>query len=166
MGVHRRMRRAVFLDRDGVLLDHSGSVFPGAKAALDKLKDTFALILVTNQPDIATGKIKREIVDRINSSLSLVLPLDAIQVCPHVDGDACACRKPKPGMILSAAKHHDIDLSHSFMVGDRWRDISAGHSAGCTTILIGTGYGEPMPIKPDKRAADLETAVSIILESA
>lgn len=166
MGVHRRMRRAVFLDRDGVLLDHSGSVFPGVKTALDKLKDSFALILVTNQPDIATGKIKREIVDRINSSLALVLPLDAVQVCPHVDGDGCSCRKPKSGMILSAARHHDIELSRSFMVGDRWRDISAGQAAGCTTILIGTGYGEPFPIKPVHRAADLETAVSIILESA
>ena len=160
------MRRAVFLDRDGVLLDHSGSVFPGAKAALERLKETFALIVVTNQPDIATGKIKREIVDRVNSSLQRILPLESIKMCPHVDADECSCRKPKPGMILTAAKNHDIDLPRSFMIGDRWRDISAGAAAGCVTILIGTAYGEPLPVKPNHRAADLDTAATIILESA
>ena len=160
------MRRAVFLDRDGVLLDHNGSVIPGAKAALDRLKDTFALIVVTNQPDVATGKIKREILDRINSAMQRVLPVESVKVCPHVDADECDCRKPKPGMLISAAKHHDLDLPRSFMIGDRWRDISAGHAAGCATILIGTAYGEPMRDKPDHRAADLDTAVTIILESA
>ena len=133
---------------------------------MDRLKESFALIVVTNQPDIATGKIKREIVDRVNASLQRVLPLESIQMCPHVDADECKCRKPKPGMILSAAKHYDIDLPRSFMVGDRWRDISAGHAAGCVTILIGTAYGEPLPVKPMHRAADLDTAATIILESA
>ena len=160
------MRRAVFLDRDGVLLDHNGSVFPGAKAALDRLKDTFALIVVTNQPDVATGKIKREILDRINAAMQRVLPVERVVVCPHVDADNCSCRKPKPGMLISAAKSHDLDLPRSFMIGDRWRDISAGHAAGCTTLLIGTAYGEPMRDQPDHRAADLDTAVTIILESA
>ena len=160
------MRRAVFLDRDGVLLDHNGSVVPGAKAALDRLKDTFALIVVTNQPDVANGKIKREILDRINSAMQRVLPVESVEVCPHVDAADCSCRKPKPGMLISAAKQHELDLPRSFMVGDRWRDISAGHAAGCTTLLIGTGYGEPFKDKPDHRAADLDTAVTIILESA
>ena len=160
------MRRAVFLDRDGVLLDHNGSVVPGAKAALDRLKDTFALVVVTNQPDVVTGKIKREIVDRINAAMQRVLPVERVVVCPHVDGDNCSCRKPKPGMLLSAAKSHELDLPRSFMIGDRWRDISAGHAAGCTTVLIGTAYGEPLRDQPDHRAADLDTAVTIILESA
>ena len=161
------MRRAVFLDRDGVLLDHNGSVFPGTKAALDRLKaEGFLLIVVTNQPDIATGKMNRDALDRVHKNLNLILPLDAILVCPHVDGDKCSCRKPKPGMILQAAKAHNIDLGHSYIVGDRWRDIGAGKEAGVQTILIGTGYGELFPVKPDFRVADLDTAVSLILENA
>lgn len=161
------MRRAVFLDRDGVLLDHNGSVFPGTKSALDRLRvEGFLLIVVTNQPDIATGKMNRDALDRVHKNLSLILPLDAILVCPHVDGDKCSCRKPKPGMILQAAADHDVDLSHSTIIGDRWRDIGAGEAAGVKTILIGTGYGELFPVRPDYRAADLDTAVTHILESA
>lgn len=161
------MRRAVFLDRDGVLLDHKGSVFPGTKAALDRLKDAgFLLVMVTNQPDIATGAMDKNVLDRVNIGLGKILPLDGIRVCPHIDDDKCPCRKPKAGMLRSAGKEKEIDLSRSFMVGDRWRDISAGHEAGCVTVLIGTGYGEPFPIKPDHRVADLDTAATLILESA
>lgn len=161
------MRRAVFLDRDGVLLDHNGSVFPGAKAALDRLRNEgFALVMVTNQPDISTGKMTKVTLDRVNAALVQVLPLDGIKVCPHADKDKCRCRKPQPGMITEAAQEYDLDLARSFMVGDRWRDVGAGHAAGCVTILIGTGYGEPFPVKPDHRAADLATAADIILESA
>ncbi len=161
------MRRAVFLDRDGVLLDHNGSIFPGVKTALDRLKLAgFALIVVTNQPDVSTGKIKREILDRINGNLDLILGFDGIEVCPHTDADKCTCRKPKAGMLLRAAKKHDVDLQRSFIVGDRWRDISAGDAAGVSTILVGTGYGEPFPAKPQHRVADLDHAATLILESA
>jgi D-glycero-D-manno-heptose 1,7-bisphosphate phosphatase len=161
------MKRAVFLDRDGVILDHSGSVFPGVKKQLDRLKDAgFFLGLATNQPDIATHKIKREIVDRVNTALQRVVPLDAIAVCPHIDADKCPCRKPKDGMLRGLAHKHGLDLPRSFMVGDRWRDITAGVTAGCTTLLIGTGYGEPFPNQPTHRAADLEIAVDIIVGTA
>lgn len=155
--------KVVFLDRDGVLLDHGGSIFPGTRAALLRLKaEGYLLPVVTNQPDIAAGLMDLHVADRVNSGLSRALPLDGIYMCHHIDGDNCKCRKPKPGLLLTAAQL-GIDLPLSFMVGDRWRDISAGNAAGCQTILIGTGYGEPFPIKPDHRAADLSHAVDIIL---
>lgn len=161
------MRRAVFLDRDGVLIDHNGSVFSGAVKQLRRLKDAgFFLGMVTNQPDIATGKITRQAVDRVNANLACVLPLDAMSVCPHVDADKCDCRKPKAGMVKAMAKVHDLDISRSFLIGDRWRDISAAYYAGCPGILIGTGYAEPFPHKPDFRAGDLEVAADFILETA
>lgn len=161
------MKRAVFVDRDGVLLDHGGCVISGVKKQLDRLKrEGFELIMVTNQPDIATGKVKKDAVNRVNANLAKVLPIDEIYMCPHVEKDGCLCQKPKPGMLLEAAQRHEIDLTRSFMVGDRWRDIGAGASAGCVTILMGTGYGEPMKDKPDHRVADMETAVDLILESA
>ena len=159
------MKRAVFLDRDGVILDHGGSIFPGVRAALERLKaEGFFLAIVTNQPDIATGKIKREIVDRINMALMLVLPIDWLKMCPHVDSDKCECRKPMPGMLLEIAQENQIDMPASYIIGDRWRDISAGAAAGCRTILLGTGYGEPLRDKPLYRAADLSHASDIVLE--
>lgn len=158
------MRRVVFLDRDGILLDHGGTVIAGVKATLDSLKAAgFDLICVTNQPDIAKGTQRRDVTDRVHHALRRVLPLSDIIVCPHDDSADCKCRKPKPGMLLSVK---DVDYARSYMVGDRWRDVSAGDAAGCTTILVGTGYGELFPVQPDKRAADLETAAQIILESA
>lgn len=161
------MRRAVFLDRDGVLLDHNGSVFPGVRVALDRLKDAgFLLVVVTNQPDIAAGTMDKNVLHRVHVNLSAILPLDDIKICPHDDAAKCACRKPNPGMLLSAAKEHDIDISRSYIIGDRWRDISAGTNAGCQTVLVGTGYGEPFPTKPQHRVADLDAAATLILESA
>jgi len=161
------MRRAVFLDRDGVLLDHMGSIFPGVRSALEVLKNEgFLLIVVTNQPDVATGKMDKEVLRRVNNGLNMVLPLDDIIVCVHDDAAKCKCRKPKPGMLIDAAKKYDIDLPASWIIGDRWRDIGAGFAAGCRTILVGTGYGEPFPAKPDYRVADLRAATDVILERA
>ena len=168
-----RLRRVVFLDRDGILLDlgHEGSgkgtggmVVPGAKAVLDSLKAAgFDLICVTNQPDIAKGTLRRDVTDRVHHALRRVLPLSNIIMCPHDKDADCKCRKPKPGMLLSVK---DVDYARSYMVGDRWSDVAAGEAAGCTTILVGTGYGELFPTTPQWRAADLATAAQIILESA
>src|SRR5262249_964964 len=83
----------------------------------------FRLIIVTNQPDIARGKISRESVERINAHLLSELPIDDVEVCPHDDGDGCDCRKPLPGRLLRAAQRHKRELGNYFMVGDRWRDI-------------------------------------------
>ena len=150
-------RRAVFLDRDGVInqaIVRDGKPYPpsrvdelkivvGAAEALRDLKQAgFLLIVVTNQPDIARGTQSPNAVDAIHLALREALPLDDFFVCPHDDADHCDCRKPLPGLLLRAAEKYDIDMPHSFMVGDRWRDVDAGASAGCATVWIDYGYRE------------------------
>jgi D-glycero-D-manno-heptose 1,7-bisphosphate phosphatase len=172
------MDRAVFLDRDGVLnrsAIRNGqpvaptsledfALLPGVTEAIARLHQAdFRLIVVTNQPDIATGKISREVLDLIHQRLRSWLPVDAIKVCPHVDKDQCACRKPKPGMLLEAAREWPIDLNRSFMVGDRWRDVSAGKAAGCKTIFIDYSYRETQVDQPDFVVTSLLEASDIIL---
>ncbi len=172
-------RPAVFLDRDGVLIATrilggrpraatslaDCRVLPGVKEALGSLRQAgLPMIVVTNQPDVATGAISRQTADEIHEFLSRELPLDDILVCWHVDADQCACRKPKPGMLVGAAQTRGLDLTRSFMVGDRWRDIGAGRAAGCSTILIGDGYGEKFSVEPDYKAADIGQAVRFVLK--
>lgn len=172
------MKRAVFLDRDGVLNKayvRNGKpyspdtvaemiIVPDAGEALERLRQQgFRLIVATNQPDIARGRLTRAEVDAMNGYLGSQLPLDAIEVCPHDDADHCDCRKPKPALLLQAAQREGIDLAQSFMVGDRYRDIEAGHSAGCRTILIGDGYGETFKVQPDATFNTLTEAADWIL---
>jgi D-glycero-D-manno-heptose 1,7-bisphosphate phosphatase len=175
------VRRAVFLDRDGVL-NHSPlangkpvsprglddlEILPGVKEACERLlAGGFMLIVVTNQPEIARGTLKRETVDAINERLRQELPLDEIVICPHDDADNCACRKPKPGMPLDAARRHDLDIASSYLVGDRWRDIGAGRAAGVTTVFVDRGYDEPRPEDPDAIVSDLAEAAVWILADA
>lgn len=157
------MVRAVFLDRDGVLnraLVRDGKpyapatirgleILDGVPAALEKLKALgFLLIVVSNQPEVARGSMARQAVEEIHHALRAALPLDDVLVCYHDDRDACQCRKPQPGLLLEAARRHDIDLPASFLVGDRWRDIDAGHNAGCRTVFIDHGYRERAPARP------------------
>jgi D-glycero-D-manno-heptose 1,7-bisphosphate phosphatase len=158
---------AVFLDRDGTINEHVGLVsrpeelqlMAGVASALKILKDAGAvLLLITNQPVVA-----REIVDEaglvgIHDRLQELLAaegaeLDGIYYCPHHPEThhpeaadpryrrECECRKPKPGMILAAAKEFDINLGASFFVGDSTRDIAAATAAGCTPVLVRTGFG-------------------------
>jgi D-glycero-D-manno-heptose 1,7-bisphosphate phosphatase len=173
------MNRAVFLDRDGVLvraLVRDGKAYapvtpaememdPDAPAALARLKAAgFLLVMVTNQPDVGRGITRREDVEQMHATLCAALPLDACVVCYHDDDAGCACRKPKPGMLHAAAAAHEIDLSQSFMVGDRWRDVDAGAAAGCRTVWIDRGYNERAPDHPpDARVATLAAAVDWIL---
>jgi D-glycero-D-manno-heptose 1,7-bisphosphate phosphatase len=150
-------RRAVFLDRDGVLnraIVRNGlpyppkdltelEILPQVSEALQVLKSAgFDLIVITNQPDVARGTTKREVVNAINNRLRAELPLDEVVACFHDDGDNCDCRKPKPGMLLRMEKERGIELSRSFLVGDRWRDIEAGIAAGCRTIFLDYAYAE------------------------
>ena len=172
------MHRAVFLDRDGVisrsiirdgkpyapLSTEELELLPEVPQALQLLRDAgFKLVVVTNQPDVARGALSREKVDQMNRRLFANLPIDSVKVCAHTDQDGCDCRKPKPGMLLAAARELAIDLGHSFMVGDRWRDIGAGQAAGCRTILIETGIQEAEYRKPDWIVASLREASLLIL---
>ena len=172
-------RRAVFLDRDGVINravvrdgkpyppDSVGEleILPGVPQALAALRAAgFLNVVVTNQPDVATGKAKREDVEAIHAHLLKNLPIDAVKACYHTDKEGCACRKPKPGMLLEAAAEHGIDLGSSYVVGDRWRDVAAGQAAGCrTAYFIDYGYREQQPVQPFVAAESLAAAARCIL---
>lgn len=139
-------------------------IFPDAAGALADLRELgFLLIVVSNQPDVARGSQERSVVEAINSELKTVLQVDDFFVCYHDDRDACDCRKPLPGLILQAAEKYSISLPDSFLVGDRWRDIGAGLRAGCTTVLIESGYDEGRPVEePHARVQSLREAVDWI----
>lgn len=172
--------RAVFLDRDGVLnrafvVDGVPrppaslvqlEILPGVAKSLALLRNAgFRLIVVTNQPDIARGRQTLEDVNRLNEALRDQLDFDDIYMCPHDDRDGCDCRKPRPGMLLRAATAHGIDLRNSVMVGDRDRDIEAGRAAGCRTVFVDHGYGNPPQAPADLNVASLFEAVGWILGS-
>jgi len=171
-------RKAVFLDRDGVLnraIVRNGKPYPpssleelemlpGIRDACAELRDAgFLLIMVTNQPDVSRGLQRQEVVDAINRSVSDLLRLDDIKVCYHDDDDGCQCRKPGPGLLLEAARDWSIDLERSFMVGDRWKDIEAGRQAGCQTVLVQSYYAEKSPETVDREVVSLTAAVEWIL---
>jgi len=173
------MRPAVFLDRDGVLVRarvvnskpfppasaEEMEIEPGAREALRRLAERgFTLVVVTNQPDVARGGLPAEALQEMHHRLMDELPLEAIWTCPHDDADACACRKPKPGLILEAAQALGIDPACSFLIGDRWRDVEAAHAAGCTAIWLDRGYDERSPgVEPVARVRSLDEAVDWIL---
>jgi D-glycero-D-manno-heptose 1,7-bisphosphate phosphatase len=171
-------RRAVFLDRDGVLNEPvvvdgrahppdsvAGLVLtPRVEEACAELKRAgFLLVVVTNQPDIARGTRDRRSVDAINEELRRRLPLDDVRVCPHDDDDGCACRKPLPGLIVEAAARWGVSLGASVMVGDRWRDVEAGRGAGCRTVLIAREYDERPATGADLVVDSLDEAVPWIV---
>jgi len=172
------MERAVFLDRDGVLtrpLVRNGrpyaprtlgefELLPGVREALIALAVAgFRRVVVTNQPDVAAGTLKPAVLAEMHRRLREWLPLDAIMVCCHRDEDHCACRKPKPGMLLEAARELSLNLPGSFMVGDRWRDVSAGKAAGCQTVFIDWGYQEELREPSDRTVKTLAQACEIIV---
>jgi D-glycero-D-manno-heptose 1,7-bisphosphate phosphatase len=170
-------RPAVFLDRDGVLNEafvrdgvpappRSAAEFrllPGVADACADLKQAgFALVVVTNQPDIARGTQTRAEVDRMHERLRSLVPVDEVCVCPHDDADACGCRKPQPGMLLAAAERLGLDLARSACVGDRWRDVEAARRAGVTAIYVECNYDEPAPVGADVAVANLPEAAAWI----
>ncbi len=182
------LRPAVFLDRDGVLNEPwiDGDVargpqtldqlviVPGARAELQLLRSVgFALVAITNQPDVATGTVSLEAAMEMNSYLADQLGLDAVYMCPHNNAGGCPCRKPKPGMLLSAAEDVGLDLPRSWLIGDRWVDILAGEAAGVRPLLVERDYswrstsaGAPPPgLRPLHRAAGLPGCVHFIMEA-
>jgi D-glycero-D-manno-heptose 1,7-bisphosphate phosphatase len=170
--------RAVFLDRDGVLnasVVRGGKPYPpasldevvvpdGVPEATKRLKEAgFLLICCTNQPDVGRGNQNAQEVERINRYLSDLLGLDGFEVCYDAQ-DGGPRRKPEPGMLLDAAGRFGIDLSKSYMVGDRWRDVEAGRRAGCTPILIEFGYDEQWPVAfPEHVVYSLREAGQLIV---
>jgi D-glycero-D-manno-heptose 1,7-bisphosphate phosphatase len=164
------VQRAVFLDRDGVLNRVSirdgiprppadvaaVEILPGVPEALALLAaHRLLLIGVTNQPDVARGTQTQDAVEEINRHLLSRLPLQDLLTCYHDDPDGCACRKPRPGLLIRAADERGIDLRRSFMVGDRWSDVAAGAAAGCSTFLIEAPYNDRRRCRPDYVVADL-----------
>ncbi len=173
-------RRAIFLDRDGVINEsimREAKPYPPRNAqetvlvreageALGRLRERgFLLLVVTNQPDVRRGTTSRDAVEEIHRFLSSQLPLDDFFVCYHDEGDNCTCRKPLPGLVLQGAEKYGVDVSRSYLVGDRWRDIDAGTAAGCRTILIDRRYNERSPrVAPDVIVSSLGEAADWILK--
>jgi D-glycero-D-manno-heptose 1,7-bisphosphate phosphatase len=169
-------RAAVFLDRDGVLnevVERAG--LPGSPRSVSelrlvpdvaharRLKEAGLLVfIVTNQPDRSRGELTQEALDAMMAAIRAVVPVDDYRVCVHEDADDCACRKPRPGMLLDLAHHWHLDLSRSVVVGDMWRDVEAARAAGCRSILIRRPYNRG--VSGDAEADSLAAAVDIVLE--
>ena len=169
--------KAVFLDRDGVLIktnvvnnrpyaitSHKDLCFiDGVKEGLDKLKIfNFLLIVVTNQPDVVTKKTSIGEMNKIHNIIRSNLPIDDIFVCLEIDSINSTHYKPKPGMLIDASKKFGINLKNSFIIGDRWRDIGAGNNAGCKTILIDYSYEEEFYLEPLYKVDNFLEAVNVI----
>jgi D-glycero-D-manno-heptose 1,7-bisphosphate phosphatase len=171
--------RAVFFDRDGILNEaivRAGRPYSPRTMAEFRVLDEaraacrllgafgFKLLCVTNQPDIARGDIDPALVDAFHGVLRDALSLCDVLVCPHDDADNCPCRKPKPGLLLASASKYNVDLSDSFVIGDRWRDIAAGRAAGCRTAWVDRGYSERLAIDSDFVTTSVLSAAEWILD--
>jgi D-sedoheptulose 7-phosphate isomerase len=166
----------VFVDRDGVLngvVWRQGGVSsprgpeelvvePGAAAAVARLRAAgLPVLVVTNQPDVARGLLAPELLDSMMRQLASAVGFDDHACCPHDDGDACACRKPKAGLLRTLAARWQVDLAASYMIGDTARDVGAGRAAGCTTLLLRRSYNTSATA--DMVVGTLEQAVDRIL---
>ena len=176
----RPIRKAVFVDRDGVL-NHTevigGKPFAPRKCdefnlfhdtfeQLIRLKDeNFSIVVVTNQPDVGNGLTKLSELEKIHNFLINELPIDLIKVCLHPQGFGCSCRKPLPGMLFQAAVEMSISPVNSFMIGDRDSDILAGNAFGCRSIFINRSYSEGRIAVPWFETNDLKTSVDKIISS-
>lgn len=164
------MKKAVFLDRDGVinqafLIDgfprpprdvSEVRILDGVIQSIAYLERAeFEVVVVTNQPDVARGLMTRESVEEIHNYLGERLGIKDFYTCFHDDIDQCECRKPKSGLLQRAAAEKGISLTKSFMVGDRWRDIAAGQSAGCRCYFVDYSYREQRPVPPFVRVLSL-----------
>jgi D-glycero-D-manno-heptose 1,7-bisphosphate phosphatase len=142
-------------------------ILPDVSEACAKLKAAgFLLVVATNQPDVGRGTLPRETVETLHQFMQQQLHLDRVEVCYHPGKGAsdCPCRKPRPGMLVHAAQELGIELTRSWMVGDRWRDVDCGFNAGCRTIFIDRGYDEELRHSPDFRASGLLEAAELILK--
>lgn len=171
---------AIFLDRDGTLTINDLSPktieeltmvpMPTVQSLFSALKKKkFKLVVITNQPDVARGLQQREVVEAINGRIEAEFSIDKTFVCYHTDEDNCACRKPKPGLLLQAAQELGISLKDSFMVGNRWSDVEAGAAAGCRTVLITQDsnlHRIDKLVYPWRHSTTLDEALRLILEDS
>ena len=142
------------------------SLLPSVTEGCARLKAAgYLLIVATNQPDVGRGTLSREAVEAIHARMCALLPLDRVEVCydPGGEDPPSMDRKPRPGMLLRAARELGLDLARSWMVGDRWRDVDCGKNAGCRTVFIDRGYAEALRSRPDFTVRDFTEAVEIIL---
>jgi len=145
------MKRAVFIERDGILnevqIGPKSQIAPltldefriqtAAEAPLRRLKAAgFLLIATTNQPGLSRGYQSRRELDRMHEMLRRAFPLDDILVCPHDEPDQCPCRKPKPGLLIEGGFKWNVSLDHSFVLSDKWQDAEAARVAGCTSVML------------------------------
>ena len=187
MSESQPLRRAVFLDRDGTIGEELGyvnhidrfQIFPYAAEAIRQLnRADIPVIVVTNQSGIARNIFPESLVHEVHKKMVAELAaggawIDGIYFCPHKSEDACECRKPNPGLLERAAREHALDLSGSWIVGDRYADLEMGHAAGARGILVMTGYGRgeyelhhgAWPRQPDTLAENLKDAVLKILKN-
>jgi D-glycero-D-manno-heptose 1,7-bisphosphate phosphatase len=172
------LRPAVFLDRDGVINKpemrdgkpfpprtvEDFSIYPDVPEACSLLKGAgFVLVVATNQPDVGRGLQDLAVVEEMQARMLGALPIDRVEVCYEPDQETSAFHKPATGMLLRAGTDLSLDLSRSYMVGDRWRDVDCGWAAGCTTVFIDRGYKEALRQQPHFRAQSLLEAAEIIL---
>ncbi len=170
------MHKAVFLDRDGVLIKAPVTrdrkplsiknisklkFLPTVIKTCKVLKSNYLLIMITNQPDVSRKKIKKLKVDEINILIKKKLNLDDVFVC-YTDNDKSKFRKPNPGMILKAAAKYNINLKKSYFIGDRWKDIDAGRKAYCKTVFIDHNYNEKLNLKPNYKIKKFKEVLSFI----
>lgn len=180
---HLSGRRAVFLDRDGVLnynrrdyikTPEEFVAIPGAAAAVAALKRArWAVVVASNQSGLGRGLFDQAVLEQITAKMLASLEAagggaDAVYYCPHPPDAGCDCRKPRPGLVLRAAREHGLDLSGSYFVGDTSTDIECGRAVGLRTVLVETGLREqkldPADVRPDYTARDLGEAVEWILQ--
>lgn len=183
---------AVFLDRDGTINEQMGYInhtcrfqlLPGAALAIKKLNDAgIPVVVISNQSGLARGYFPEELLVAVHEKMNRLLEdvgahVDGIYYCPHHPEakeerfrEECNCRKPKPGLVVQAAKEMNLDPEKSYVVGDRWSDIKTAANCGATSILVRTGYGRgdeqyigpQQKIQPDFKADDLSEAVDWIL---
>ncbi|MCE5313506.1 MAG: HAD family hydrolase [Armatimonadota bacterium] len=178
--------KAVFLDRDGVINEDRADyvknvaelkIFSYVPDAVRRLNDAgFKVYVVSNQQGVAKGLIREENLMDIQAEIAGQVEaaggnISKFYYCRHMASEKCSCRKPEPGLLLSAACEHGIGLDESYMIGDTQRDIIAGKTAGCKTILVLSGLLTPQEIerfecKPDFTATNLSKAVDYIINSA
>lgn len=169
-----------FLDRDGVVVEalvrdeqpysprvmEEVRIIGGVAEAIEKLLSLdFKVVVVTNQPDVARRDISIDFVYEVHDYIMKNTGIEHFYVCPHNDEQGCNCRKPKPGLFWQATSDLNLDLSNSFLVGDRWKDIAAGNSVGSTCFFIDYKYNEPKPEQPFIQVQSLLDATNLVEES-